>query len=64
MFRHAIEDRAVDILATFKTEFMCLLQIHTVCYLSEIHIPYAYKQRFGCFQTKSGHKRTWNNHEL
>jgi len=27
MCRHAIEDRTVDILATFKTEFMCLLLI-------------------------------------
>jgi len=57
MCRHAIVDRAVDILATFKAEFMCLLQIHTLCYLSQIHTPYAYKQSFCCFQTKSGNKR-------
>ena len=58
MCRHANEDRAVDILATFKTEFMFLLQIHTVCYLSQFHSSYASKQSFCCFQTKSGHKRT------
>jgi hypothetical protein len=41
MCRHATEDRMVDMLATFKTEFMRLLQIRTICYLSQIQTPYA-----------------------